>query len=46
MSRSKVKVGFNPNQIKDGHIVKLRKDGTIKSVGDKWEPKPKKKKTK
>ena len=30
--QGKVKVGFNKVQIKDGHIVIVRKDGTIKSV--------------
>jgi len=30
--QGKVKVGFNKVQIKDGHIVIMRKDGTIKSV--------------
>jgi hypothetical protein len=39
MSSGKLKVhrGFNKTQIKDGWIVKLRKDGTIKS---KIEPYP------
>jgi hypothetical protein len=34
---------FNPTQIKDGWIVKMRKDGTIKKKIEPWEPgKPKK----
>jgi hypothetical protein len=38
----KKKVGsFNDTQIKDGWIVKLRKDGTIKSKVERWHPKPK-----
>lgn len=28
--------GFNPIQIKDGKIVRLRKDGTIKAVLGKY----------
>lgn len=28
--------GFNPIQIKDGMIVRLRKDGTIKAVLGKY----------
>lgn len=28
--------GFNPIQIKDGNIVRLRKDGTVKSVLGKY----------
>lgn len=28
--------GFNPVQIKDGFIVRLRKDGTIKAVLGKY----------
>ena len=28
--------GFNPVQIKDGSIVRLRKDGTIKAVLGKY----------
>ena len=28
--------GFNPVQIKDGNIVRLRKDGTIKAVLGKY----------
>lgn len=31
---------FNPIQIKNGWIVKLRKDGTIKSKIAPWKPKP------
>ena len=34
---------FNPMQIKDGWIVKLRKDGTIKSKIAPYEPKHPKK---
>lgn len=33
---------FNDTQIKDGWIVKMRKDGTIKFRVEKWEPKKKK----
>jgi hypothetical protein len=34
---------FNPTQIKDRWIVKMRKDGRIKSKVEPWEPeKPKK----
>lgn len=29
-------IGFNPIQIKDGNIVRLRKDGTIKAVLGKY----------
>jgi len=36
--------GFNPVQIKDGKIVRLRKDGTIKAVLDTWPPTKGKKK--
>lgn len=32
----RVKRGFNPIQIKDGYIVRLRKDGTIKAVLGKY----------
>ena len=28
--------GFNPIQIKDGNIVRLRKDGTIQSILGKY----------
>jgi hypothetical protein len=35
---------FNKTVIKDGHIVNLRKDGSIKSIGEKYEPKQKSKK--
>ena len=35
----KTKVGFNKVQIKDGHIVTIRKDGTVKSVLNTWPPK-------
>lgn len=34
----KTKVPFNPIQIKNGQIVRLNKDGTIKSVLDTWPP--------
>lgn len=34
----KTKVRFNPVQIKDGHIVRLRKDGTVAAVLDTWPP--------
>ena len=34
---------FNPTQIKDGKIVRLRKDGTIKAILDDYNPKHKKK---
>jgi hypothetical protein len=30
--------GFNPIQIKDGWIVRLRKDGTIKQRVEKYTP--------
>ena len=30
--QGKVKVGFNKTQIKNGHIVTVRKDGTVKSI--------------
>lgn len=33
---------FNPIQIKDGWIVRLRKDGTIKQKIEKYEPGKKK----
>ena len=36
--QGKVKVGFNPRQIKNGHIVILRKDGTVKSILDTYPP--------
>jgi hypothetical protein len=35
---------FNPTQIKDGMIVRLRKDGTIKAVIGPYEVKHKKSK--
>lgn len=38
----KKKHPFNPMQIKDGHIVRLSKDGRIKEVLDTWPPKGKK----
>ena len=28
--------GFNPVQIKDGYVVRLRKDGTVKAVLGKY----------
>jgi hypothetical protein len=28
--------GFNPMQIKDGYIVRLRKDGSIKTILGKY----------
>jgi hypothetical protein len=28
--------GFNPVQIKDGNVVRLRKDGTVKAVLGKY----------
>lgn len=31
--------GFNSIQIKDGWIVKMRKDGRIKSKIEPWKPK-------
>jgi hypothetical protein len=31
--------GFNPIQIKDGWIVRMRKDGTIKQKIEKYIPK-------
>ena len=34
----KTKVRFNPVQIKDGKIVRLRKDGTTAAVLDTWPP--------
>ena len=36
----KVHHGFNPVQIKDGWIVRLYKDGRIKSKIEPWKPKP------
>lgn len=38
MSSGKYKThrGFNPIQIKDGMIVRLRKDGTIKAILGKY----------
>ena len=33
--------GFNKTQIKDGWIVRLRKDGSIKARLEKYEPKKK-----
>jgi len=34
--------GFNPMQIKDGRIVRLRKDGSIKADLGPYKPKHKK----
>ena len=42
--KARVKVGFNPVQIKNGHIVRLHKNGTVKAILDTWPPKDKKKK--
>jgi hypothetical protein len=28
--------GFNPIQIKNGHVVRLRKDGTVKAILGKY----------
>ena len=39
----KKSLAFNPIQIKDGWIVRLYKDGRIKSVIEKYEPKHPKK---
>jgi hypothetical protein len=36
---------FNETQIKDGWIVKLRKDGTIKAKIEPWYPKQPKNKS-
>jgi hypothetical protein len=35
----KTKIGFNKTQIKDGHIVRLDKNGTVKAILDTWPPK-------
>ena len=41
-SKKKRRDAFNDTQIKDGWIVKLRKDGTIKAKIEPWVPgKPK-----
>ena len=40
----KTKIGFNPIQIKDGKIVRLRKDGRIAAILDTWPPSNKEKK--
>lgn len=37
-------IKFNPIQIKDGKIVRLRKDGRIAAVLDTWPPSGKDKK--
>ena len=42
--QGKVKVGFNPVQIKNGQIVRLNKDGSIRAVLDTWPPSNKEKK--
>lgn len=34
----KVKRPFNRVQIKNGHIVRLRKNGTVAAVLDTWPP--------
>ena len=39
----KVHHGFNPVQIKNGFIVRLNKNGTVKSVLDTWPPQKDKK---
>lgn len=46
MSSGKYKThrGFNPVQIKDGKIVRLNKNGTVRSVLDTWPPSNKTKK--
>lgn len=46
MSSGQLKVhrGFNPIQIKDGHIVRIGKDGRIRQVLDKYPPENKEKK--
>ena len=36
MSKATTKIGFNPIQIKDGHIVRLRKDGRIAAILDTY----------
>lgn len=40
MSSGQLKVhrGFNPVQIKNGHIVRMRKNGTIAAILDTWPP--------
>lgn len=40
MSSGKLKMhrSFNSTQIKDGKIVRLRKDGTVKAVLDDYKP--------
>lgn len=39
----KTKIGFNSIQIKNGNIVRLRKDGTIQSILDTYPPSNRKK---
>lgn len=34
----KVKRAFNKTQIKDGYIVRLNKNGTVRAVLDKYPP--------
>jgi hypothetical protein len=41
--QGRVKVGFNNTQIKDGWIVRMRKDGQIKAKIAPYEPKHPKK---
>ena len=38
----KKSTAFNPTQIKNGKIVRLRKDGSIKAIIDDYNPKHKK----
>ena len=38
----KKSTAFNPTQIKNGKVVRLRKDGTIKAILDDYNPKHKK----
>jgi hypothetical protein len=42
--KPKTKIGFNPMQIKDGWIVRLYKDGRIKSKIEPYTTKQKKNK--
>ena len=34
--KAKTKIGFNATQIKNGHIVRVRKDGRIAAVLDTY----------
>ena len=34
--KARTKIGFNPTQIKDGKIVRIRKNGTIAAVLDTY----------